>query len=187
VDEERWLTQLAHEAIRAAIQARPSPDPSPAALTGALATPAASFVTLHADARLRGCVGNLVARDPLHRSVTHNAVGAALRDERFEPVTLEESSRLMIHISVLSALFPLQFESAPDLLDQLTPGEDGVVLRQAGRMATYLPQVWRTFADREAFLRSLCQKAGVSADAWQAPDAEVLIYRVSGFGDTRDG
>lgn len=187
VDEERLLAELAHEAIREAIQARPSPEPPPASLTGTLATPSATFVTLYADDRLRGCVGNLVARDPLHRSVTHNAVGAALRDTRFEPVTVEESLRLRIHVSVLSPLVPLRFESVPALLDQLTPGKDGVVLRQAGRTATYLPQVWETFADKEAFLESLCRKAGMPGDAWKAPDVEVLIYRVSGFGDAKGG
>lgn len=186
-DEKRLLIGLAHDAIRAAIQAHPVPEPPPDALTDTLSTPAATFVTLNIGEPLRGCVGNLIARNPLYRSVAHNAVGAALRDTRFDPVTLQEAPQLLVHISVLSPLVPLRFQSGPDLLNQLTPGVDGVIVRQAGRSATYLPQVWRTFEEKEIFLDSLCRKAGLPGDAWQATDAEVLIYRVSGFGDTTVG
>jgi len=63
------------------------------------------------------------------------------------------------------------------------PGRDGVVLRQSGRASTYLPQVWETFPDKNAFLESLCRKAGLDANAWRRPESELLVYRVAGFGD----
>jgi AmmeMemoRadiSam system protein A len=128
-------------------------------------------------------VGNLEAQEPVYLSVIHNAAGAALRDSRFPPVTLEESSRLLVHISILSALAPLHCDSSEALLDQLMPGRDGVVLRQSGRASTYLPQVWETFPDKNVFLESLCRKAGLDANAWRRPESELLVYRVAGFGD----
>ncbi|MCU0771784.1 MAG: AmmeMemoRadiSam system protein A [Verrucomicrobia bacterium] len=182
-EEKQLLLTLARDAIRHAIQCRPPPDVPACSLTPTLVEPAATFITLTLAGELRGCVGNLVARDPLHRSVMDNAAGAALRDQRFSPVTLEESGHLKVHISILSALVPLRFNGPAELLDQLTAGIDGVVLRHAGRTSTYLPQVWKAFPDKETFLASLCRKAGLDGPAWKEAGAELLIYRVSDFGD----
>ncbi len=186
-EEKQWLSTLAHDAIRAAIQGRPPPEVPAASLTANLTQPAATFVTLSLAGQLRGCVGNLIARDPLYESVMTNAVSAALRDNRFPPVTLQEAGELKIHISILSALVPIGFRSLDELLDQITPGSDGVVLRQGGRTSTYLPQVWKSLPDKAGFLDSLCRKAGLEPSAWKEADAELLIYRVSGFGDPADG
>lgn len=181
--EQRLLTTLAHEAIDAAIQGRVAPEPAPDSLTDTLCRQAATFVTLLLHQRLRGCVGNLIACDPLYQSVKNNAIAAAQRDTRFEAVTGEESRQLEVHISLLSGLVPLRAGSPAELLEQITPGLDGVVLRQAGRTSTYLPQVWKSFATREDFLGSLCRKAGLEASAWMESGAEILIYRASEFGD----
>ena len=182
-EEKLRLIQLAHEAILNGIQGRPPPEPAADSLSPGLHAPGATFVTLHHAGRLRGCVGNLVARDPLYRSVMTNATGAALRDNRFGPVTVGEQAAITVHISILSALFPLRFNTVRELLEQITPRLDGVVLRQGGRMATYLPQVWESMDDRETFLNSLALKAGLAEPAWREPDAEILLYRVSQFGE----
>lgn len=181
--EQRWLTSLAHAAIEAAIRGHRAPEPPPESLTETLSRHAATFVTLMLDRHLRGCVGNLVPHEPLYRSIMNNAVGAALRDTRFQPVIGEEAARLELHISILSGLVPVRFGSVAELLDQITPGQDGVVLRQVGRTSTYLPQVWKSFPNKEEFLGSLSRKAQLDASAWKEPGTEVLIYRTSEFGD----
>lgn len=175
---------MAHESVHEAIQGRAAPDVPPDALTDTLSKKTATFVTLHLNKRLRGCVGNLVAREALYRSVMRHAIGAALRDTRFEPVSLEESSRLQIHVSMLSTLIPLRSGDVNELLEQITPCLDGVVLRCSGRSATYLPQVWTSFPKKETFLEALSKKAGLEGPAWRQAGAELLIYRVSEFVDT---
>jgi AmmeMemoRadiSam system protein A len=187
IKEQRWLLTWAHSAIRAAVQGQPPLRVSEQTLTDTLRQPAATFVTLTLNRQLRGCVGNLIARDPLHESVRNNAVSAALRDNRFAPVSPDEAERLRVHLSLLSPLVPLHGEDPASVLEQITPGLDGVVLRQGGRSATYLPQVWKSFPDKESFLGSLSRKAGLEPSAWKEADAELLIYRVSGFGDAADG
>lgn len=182
--EQELLTRLAREAIQAAVEARATPEVSPDTLSPTLLVPAASFVTLRLLGKLRGCVGNLVAREPVYLSAMHNAAGAALRDTRFDPVTLDEVARVGIHISLLSPLIPVQFDSIDQLLDYLQPGRDGVVLKQGGQTATYLPQVWEQLATEEAFLDSLSRKAGLAPDAWRQPGAEVKVFRVFDFEDT---
>ena len=185
--EKQALLALAHNAIRAAVRGQPAPEPRPDGLSPNLSGSAATFVTLRLDGQLRGCVGNLTAREPLYRSVAANAAGAALRDTRFSPVTLDEADRLEIHVSILSPLVPLRSGTPAALLEQITCPLDGVVLKSGGRTATFLPQVWRSFAHKEEFLEALSKKAGLDSSAWKAPGAELSVYRVSEFGETPVG
>ena len=50
---------------------------------------------------VRGCIGSLVAHQPLGKDVIAHAVDAATRDPRFNPVTAAEYPLLNIEVSVL--------------------------------------------------------------------------------------
>lgn len=129
-----------------------------------LARPGATFVTLMLEGKLRGCIGSLVARRGLGEDVAENAVAAALRDPRFAPLTRADWPRCEAEVSVLSTPKPLQFADEAELLAQLRPGEDGVILEHEGRRATFLPQVWEGLPEKKAFLGELMRKAGIPAD-----------------------
>jgi AmmeMemoRadiSam system protein A len=128
-----------------------------------LARPGATFVTLTLASRLRGCIGSLSASRGLGVDVAENAVGAALRDPRFAPLTREEWERCEVEVSVLSTPKPLQFADEAEMLARLRPGEDGVILEHEGRRATFLPQVWEGLPEKKAFLGELMRKAGIPA------------------------
>jgi AmmeMemoRadiSam system protein A len=147
--------------------------------------PRACFVTLTKQGELRGCIGTLVAREPLVRAVMDNARSAALNDTRFPPVVPEELSEIDVHISVLTEPRPLVFASPRDLLDQLRPDRDGVVFRHGGKTATFLPQVWEQIPDKVTFLERLCLKAGLPPSVWQEPGTVIEVYEVESFGDER--
>ena len=53
-----------------------------------------------------------------------------------------------------------------DLLSQLRPGVDGLVIEDKGRRALFLPSVWEQLSDPKNFLGHLKQKAGMTADHW---------------------
>lgn len=129
-----------------------------------LVRPAATFVTLTCDAKLRGCVGSLEARRPLGVDVSENACHAAFSDPRFSPLSAAEWPRCALEVSLLSSLTPIAFNDEVELRESLVPGEDGVVLQFAGRHGTFLPQVWASLPDKDDFLRELKRKAGVPAD-----------------------
>ncbi len=135
----------------------------------------ASFVTLKHHDQLRGCIGRLVADTPLVVSVSRNAYAAAFEDPRFDPVTELQSRELSIHISVLSRAEPMSFTSEADLLDQLRPGIDGLVLESGRCRGTFLPAVWQTLPEPERFLAQLKVKAGLPPDAWPS-DVRVQRY-----------
>jgi uncharacterized protein len=147
----------------------------PATYNGALNEPRASFVTLKIESRLRGCIGRLKADSPLIVGVSRNAYAAAFEDPRFEKMNPHDWSRTRLQISVLSTPVPMTFENEKDLLDQLRPGVDGLVLESGRCRGTFLPAVWQMLPDPASFLNQLKAKAGLSVDAWP-DDVRILRY-----------
>ncbi|MGP1677438.1 MAG: AmmeMemoRadiSam system protein B [Burkholderiales bacterium] len=125
----------------------------------------ASFVTLTQEGRLRGCIGSLEAQRPLGEDVRHNARAAALSDPRFPPLTREELAATRIEVSLLSTPKLLAFADHADLIAQLRPGEDGLILEYGQARGTFLPQVWESLPDPEQFIAELKRKAGLGAEA----------------------
>jgi AmmeMemoRadiSam system protein A len=177
--EKKMLLRLAREAIESAV------DPSHDAvkfdlhsLPPALRELKTSFVTLYNGDQLRGCIGGLTAEHPLAEDVRIHAAAAATKDFRFPPVLVDEIPQLSIEISVLSTPEPLEYESPDDLIGKLRPGEDGVILQQGVRRATFLPQVWKKVPDPGLFLGMLCEKAFLPPDAWKSGKLQVFTYQV---------
>ena len=143
-----------------------------------LEQPSATFVTLMQEGALRGCVGSLYPIRPLREDVRRNAIGAAFRDPRFPPLTVREFGRTLLEVSLLSEDVRIEFSSEVDLLAQLRPGLDGVILEYGRHRATLLPQVWEHLDDPRHFLAALKHKARLPEDFW-SPDMLVSRYAVT--------
>jgi AmmeMemoRadiSam system protein A len=137
------------------------------------------FVTLTEHDELRGCIGSLIARDPLYKAVQEMSHAAAFEDPRFRPLRVEELDRIRIEISILS---PLQL--IEDWTD-IRLGVDGVVVRQGFRSGVFLPQVaTETGWDLPTFLSQLCRgKAGLPGDAYKNPKTEMFVFQVEKFAE----
>jgi uncharacterized protein len=142
----------------------------------------ASFVTLHLHGALRGCIGHLEAVQPLVRDVAENAFAAAFRDPRFPPLSRQELTGLAVHISVLTPPQPMTFGSEADLLSQIRPGIDGLILAEGPARGTFLPSVWESLPEPRDFLNHLKRKAGLPADHW-SDRVRVQRYTTEPFGD----
>ena len=140
----------------------------------------ATFVTLKINNRLRGCIGTLTAVRPLVEDVAHNAYAAAFHDTRFDPLTADELATLDIHISILNSPEDMSFDSEQDLLRQLRPGKDGVILQENFRRATFLPSVWESIDSKAEFIQHLKQKAGLPMNYW-SDDIKIQRYSVESF------
>jgi AmmeMemoRadiSam system protein A len=138
-------------------------------------------VTLTSRGYLRGCVGALEAYQSLAEDVCEHAVAAAFQDYRFPPVQARELKDIEIEISYLTQPEPLKYENPDALPKLLRPNIDGVVLRDGGRRATFLPQVWEKIPNPEEFLEELCMKMGAPADLWRRKRLNVMIYQVEEF------
>ena len=106
--------------------------------------------------------------------VSENAFLAAFQDPRFPPLVMDELTGLEIHISLLAEHDPIMFYSEQDLISQLQPNVDGLILVEGHRRGTFLPSVWEQIPDPKQFLRHLKQKAGLAPDYWSDT---IKVYR----------
>lgn len=142
----------------------------------ALETKMASFVTLTIEGNLRGCIGSIIAVEPLIVDVCKNARNAAFKDPRFLPVEAKEFDKLEYSVSLLSQPTPYKFNSEDDLINQIKQNTDGVIIKDIGRQAVYLPEVWNQIPDKKEFLNSLKQKAGLKPD-WFSNTFEAYNFK----------
>lgn len=126
----------------------------------------ACFVTLHKHGELRGCIGSIEAHRPLLDDVMHHAFASAFRDHRFPPVQQTELADLHIEISILTPKQKMQVASEAELLRNLRPNIDGLLIQSSLYTATFLPQVWEQLPEPELFLTHLKQKAGMPSNEW---------------------
>lgn len=177
--EEEWFSRLARQAVESVFAGRadaPAPEP-PDDLRDGLATRILGcFVTLQLDGRLRGCIGTIIAHEPLRENIWRMARAAAFQDFRFSPLTLAEWGRCRTHISILGPLEPCP---SPDLVEI---GKHGLVLRLGRVAGVFLPEVpveqgW----DRAAYLENLCRKASLPPGSWRHPEAVLEWFTTVGF------
>lgn len=142
----------------------------------------ACFVTLNRNGSLRGCIGHLEATQPLVKDVVDNAFAAAFHDPRFPQLTEEEMIGLEIDVSILSTSKPIEFASERDLLEQLRPGIDGLILKHGVHQGTFLPSVWDSLPEPRSFLNQLKRKAGLAPDFW-SNDILIMGYTTESFSD----
>jgi uncharacterized protein len=180
-EEQKILLRLAREALERGVKGEEISALDLSSLPLSLSEEGSSFVTLTKGGQLRGCIGSLNPYQSLAEDVREHAVAAALNDPRFLPVRENELNGIQIEVSRLTRPVPLEYKDAEDLLSQLHPHVDGVILQDAFHRATFLPQVWEKIPDPAEFLDNLCYKMGIKHDAWRSKRLDVLTYQVEEF------
>lgn len=168
------LLDIAEKSLAVAVENHKIYTPSRKDRANALFDKGASFVTLTKNGELRGCIGTLFATEAIAFDVAKNTYSAALEDNRFKPVEKNELPELKLSISLLSDYERVRFSDEADLLRQLIPGIDGVVIRDGNRQGLFLPSVWKQLPDKQEFLNNLKLKAGLSPAYWSD---KLKIYR----------
>ena len=172
-DQQRLLRH-ARRAIAAKLEERPL---EALACPGALGEPAAAFVTIRLDDRLRGCIGSVGDDEPLAEVVARCAADAATRDPRFPPLPPSDLPRVRLEISVLTPFRRVDDPAETEV------GRHGVMVERGRRRALLLPQVAGEWGwDRETLLSQTCVKAGLPADAWRT-GAAVHTFEAQVFGE----
>jgi hypothetical protein len=178
-EDKKQLLLLARKTMIYALQNRRVPEASDLgiAISDAMRSPRAAFVTLKKNSQLRGCVGDIFPKRPLYKSVIINAIHACVNDKRFAPVSQDELKEITIEISALTP--PAPIASA----DEIRIGIDGAVLNKDGHSAVFLPQVapeqdW----DVNQMLTQLSLKARLPADGWKE-GAIFLVFQADVFGE----
>lgn len=178
--ERNILHELAYHSIKHGLDTGEALKVNLAQYPPALQTNRATFVTLHRNKELRGCIGILKPVRPLAEDVAYNAWAAAFSDSRFIPLKASELDDLDIHISILGTPEDIDFASEDDLVRQIRPGIDGLILEEGFNKGTFLPSVWESLTDSREFLNHLKLKAGLPADHW-SDKIKIKRYTVEEF------
>ena len=130
-----------------------------------LASRSGAFVSLKSDDQLRGCIGTVEPSQPsLAEEIIVNAVDAATKDPRFEPVSPAELATLRITVDVLAPSQPAGFKD-------LDPANKGVVVEWRGRRGLLLPDL-PGIDDPEEQLSIAMEKGGIPAERRE----EISLY-----------
>lgn len=170
------LLDLADGAVVDGLLGRRPGIPSLAVLSPSLRERLGVFATLIVDRQLNGCIGTVQGVEALGQGAARHAWSAAFADPRLPPLRPSDYNRLTIEVSVLSPLAPVEANSHQELVDQLQPGDDGLVITAGRHQGVFLPAVWDQIADPSDFLDHLLVKAGLPARWW--PPA-MRAYRFS--------
>ena len=158
------LVQLAREAIATHVTEKKTLA-VPAELTLEMLPCAGVFVSIHKGDKLRGCIGTIEPhRENVAAEIIANAVSAATRDPRFDPVTAEELTDLDISVDVLSVPEPVADA------DQLDPKRYGLIVECGHRRGLLLPDLPGVESAQEQI--EICRaKGGIR------PGENVKLYR----------
>lgn len=178
IDDQKICLQIAQQSILHGLEKGSALQLITSDYSTELQAKLACFVTLHKNGALRGCIGALEAYQPLINDIAEHAYSAAFQDPRFPPLQENEYENLDIEISVLGKPEMMLFESEEDLLQQIRPNIDGLILEFGYNRGTFLPSVWEQLPDKKDFLSHLKMKAGLSSDWW---DNSVKVSRYETF------
>lgn len=134
--EESIYVKLARETVEKYVKGGfkiPVPDGLPSEMTERRA---GTFVTLYKFGRLRGCIGTIYPlTDNIAKEIIQNAVSAAIRDPRFQPVSDIELKDLVYSVDVLGDTEDI------DSPDQLDVKKYGVIVSNDYRKGLLLPNL----------------------------------------------
>jgi len=172
--EKKILKELAYQSIEAAV--RGNEPPVLKNITAKLKEPYGIFVTINKHGNLRGCVGLIIADQPLYISCQKMARAAALEDHRFPEVSEKELDDIDIEISILTP--PEEVKSFSDIVI----GRDGLIIRQGYYQGLLLPQVATEYGwSVEQFLEQTCHKAGLPHTAYTEKDTKIYKFSAEVF------
>jgi AmmeMemoRadiSam system protein A len=179
--EGKYLLDMARKTIEEALSGKKAADQDGADDSPRFAEKRGTFVTLTIDKNLRGCIGHIIPQETLLEGVKENAINAAFKDPRFNPLSKSEWQKVKIEISILTDPARLEYSDADDLLKKIHPNIDGVIIKKGYYQSTFLPQVWEQLPDKKEFFTHLCLKAGMDGNEWRKGKLEVYTYQVQAF------
>ena len=112
--------------------------PCPSPLSSTMECQSGVFVSIKIkkNNNLRGCIGTIEpSQDNLAKEIIKNAVSAATRDPRFEPIKIEELNKLSFSVDILTPLEPI------DTTEKLDPRRYGLSIKDNGKQGILLPDL----------------------------------------------
>jgi len=185
--EGEFLIHLARNTVTQYLEAGKAPKP-PKDTPQKLFEKCGVFVTINSlrgsEKELRGCIGFPYPTSPLVEAVIDSAINAATEDPRFEPLSIDELSKVVFEVSVLTPPEQVQVKNPKEYVNKIKVGEDGLIVERGPYKGLLLPQVpveWGWC--EEEFLCQCCMKAGVPPDSWLTKDSKIYKFKALIFDE----
>jgi AmmeMemoRadiSam system protein A len=167
ISDDRQIPALARNAVETYIFKRRVVELPHSSRTSLLNQSSACFVSIKTlDRELRGCIGTVEPeQSTLAEEIIANAIKAATRDPRFQPLSHVELPSLRYSVDVLESPEPAQSED-------LDPAIFGVVVLDysGARRGLLLPNI-ESIETADQQVRIAAKKAGIK------PDEPIRLYR----------
>lgn len=181
LEEGKFLIQLARSAVKEHLEKRKTIQP-PKETPKKLFEQCGVFVTINSvrngDKELRGCIGYPYPTSQLVEAVIDSAINAATQDPRFYSLSLDELSKVVFEVSVLTPPEPVEVKNPKEYLSKIKVGEDGLIVEKGYYRGLLLPQVpveWGWC--EEEFLCQCCIKAGLPPDSWLTKGTKIYKFK----------
>jgi hypothetical protein len=181
LEEGKFLIQLARSAVKEHLEKGKAIQP-PKEIPKKLFEQCGVFVTINSvrncEKELRGCIGYPYPTSQLVEAVIDSAINAATQDPRFYPLSLDELSKVVFEVSVLTPPEPVEVKNPKEYLSKIKVGEDGLIVEKGYYRGLLLPQVpveWGWC--EEEFLCQCCIKAGVPPDSWLTKGTKIYKFK----------
>jgi len=180
LEEGKFLIQLARNAVKQYLETRKTIKP-PKNTPAKLWEHCGVFVTINTlrneEKQLRGCIGYPFPTNPLVEAVIDSAINAATQDPRFHPLSLNELSKVVFEVSVLTPPEPVEVKNPKEYLAKIKVGEDGLIVEKGFLKGLLLPQVPVEWGwGEEEFLCQCCVKAGLPPDTWLTKGTKISKF-----------
>ncbi len=138
-----------------------------------LRTPWGLFVTIETEkntniykSRSLGSKGSVKSTYPLIKGVVEYSYGAGFKDERFYPLNIERVENFTLNISICSIPLAINCSSDMDIIRQLVPYKDGILLEVNDVKSSFSPNVWKLLPRAKDFWLNLRKKANLRTGVW---------------------
>lgn len=169
-DPRHPFVQLAMDAIETYVKKWKAMRP-PVDLPDEFRVRRGAFVSIKKFGNLRGCIGTIRPTRPnLAEEIISNAISAAVRDPRFDPIAGEELAALEVSVDVLTEPEPVKD------LSELDPKRYGVIVSKGYLQGVLLPDIGVETVEEQI---DICRrKAGImSHEEVEIQKFQVVRYR----------
>lgn len=175
-NQEQQVLRAAGACVAATVQSKPC-RPMAELLASAAEIPVfGAFVTLKRSGQLRSCCGFLGQTVPLHEALYHAAIRAAKDDPRFPPISPGELDYLDIDVWLLWGSQPVTAKGEARA-ETIVIGKHGLQISLGNARGLLLPGVAvEHHLDVLGFLRQVCLKAGLPAEAWKDDRSHLATF-----------
>lgn len=138
-----------------------------------------AFVSIYKDGTLRGCMGFQNPGYPLYLVVRDMAIEAAVKDQRFSPITFPDFNDIILEVSVLTP--PVKIQS----IDEIDLKRHSVYIVKNGKSGSFFPHGFDNLSTEE-FLKESVDKMGFyKYDDWKTGD--IYISDTISFNEKQYG